>query len=113
MVEVAEGEEVPMMEIPIVLVLQEMLRPETGASARGAEVRVAEVPAGVEAEAQLAVLRLGEEEEVLEGELAVVEVPVDAEAQATAATARAAEAEAETADAEPFGQPNQDQLLGL
>jgi hypothetical protein len=49
--EVAEGEEVLMMETPIVQVLQEMLRPETEALARGAGVRVAEAPAGAVAEA--------------------------------------------------------------
>lgn len=112
-VEVAEGGEVPMTEIPIVQVLQEMLRPETGASAREADLRLVGVPAEAVAEARLAAPRLEEEEEVLEGEVAVVEVPADAEAQAIAATARAAEAEAETADAECFGQPNQDQLLGI
>jgi hypothetical protein len=98
--EVAEGEEVPTMEIPIVPVLREMLRPETGVTAPGAGVRLAGVPAGVSAEVRVAVPRLREEEEVPEEEVGAVEVPEDAEAQAIPATARAAEAEAETAGAE-------------
>jgi hypothetical protein len=106
-VEVEEGEEVVMTEIPTVLVLQEMLRPETGVIARGVGVRLAEVSAGVAAEVQVAVLRLRDEEEVPEEEVEVVEVPEDAEAQAIPATAHAAEAEAETADAErPWRQTN-------
>jgi hypothetical protein len=99
-VEAEEGEEVVMMETPIVLVLQGMLRPETEVIARGAEVRLAGVPAGVAAEVRVAVLRLKEEEAVLEEEVGAVGVPEDAEAQAIPATARAAEAEAETAGAE-------------
>jgi hypothetical protein len=98
--EVVEGEEVVMTETPIVLVLQEMLRPETEVIARGAGVRLAGVPAGVAAEVRVAVPRLREEEEAPEGEVEVVEVPDDAEAQAIPATAHAAEVEAETADAE-------------
>jgi hypothetical protein len=106
-VEVVEGEGVLRMEIPIVLVLREMVRSETGVSAQGAGVRLAEVLAGAGAEVLVAVLRLRGEEEVLEEEVleeeevAVVEVPHDVEAQAIPATPRAAEAEAETADAEP------------
>jgi hypothetical protein len=98
--EVVEGEEVVMTETPIVLVLQGMLRPETEVIARGAEVRLAGVPVGVAAEVRAAVLRLRDEEEVLEEEVEGVEVPEDAEAQAIPATAHAAEVEAETADAE-------------
>jgi hypothetical protein len=98
--EAEEGGEVVMMEIPIVLVRQGMLRPETGVTARGAGVRLAGVPAGVAAEVRVAVLRLREEEEVPEEEVGAVEVPEDAEAQAIPATAHAAGAEAETADAE-------------
>jgi hypothetical protein len=99
-VEAEEGEEVVMMEIPIVLVLQEMLRPETGVTAPGAGVRLAEVPVGVAAEVRAVVLRLRDEEEVLGEEVEGVEVPEDAEAQAIPATAHAAEVEAETADGE-------------
>lgn len=99
-VEVEEGGEVPMMETTIALVPREMLRPETGATARGAEVRVAGVPAGVVAGVQLAVLHPGEEEEVPEEAVEAVEETADVEAQAIAAMARAAGAEAETADAE-------------
>jgi hypothetical protein len=99
--EVAEEEEVPMMETPIVLVLREMLRPETGVSARGAEVQLAEALVEVAAEARVAVLRPRGGEEVLEEEVGVAEVPRDVEAQAIAATLRAAGAEAEIADAEP------------
>lgn len=102
MAEEAEGGEVLMMETTIALALQEMLRPETGATARGAEVRAVGVPAGVVAEAQPAVLHPGEEEEVPEEVVEAVEATADAEAQAIAAMVRAAEAEAETADVEPL-----------
>jgi hypothetical protein len=90
-----------MMETPIVLVLREMLRPETGVSARGAGVQLAEALVEVAAEARVAVLRPRGGEEVLEEEVGVAEVPRDVEAQAIAATLRAAGAEAEIADAEP------------
>jgi len=99
--EVVEGEEALMTEIPIVPVLREMLRPETGVSARGAGVQLVEVLAGAAAEVRVAVLRPRGGEEVPEEEVGVVEVPHDVEAQATPATPRAAEVEAETADAEP------------
>lgn len=85
-----------MMETTIALVLQEMLRPETGATAREAGARVAEASAGVAAGVQLAVPHPGEEEEVPEE----VEAMADAEVQAIAAMVRAVEAEAETADVE-------------
>lgn len=98
--EVEEGGEVLMMETTIALVLQEMLRPETGVTAQEAEVRAAGAPAGVAAEVRPAVLRPGEELEVPEEEVAAVEATAGVEAQATAATAHAAEAEAETADVE-------------
>jgi hypothetical protein len=98
--EVVEGEEVPMMEIPTVLVPREMLRPEIGVSVRGAGVRLAEVLAGAAAEVQVAVLRPRGEEEAPEEEVVVVEVPHGVGAQAIPATPLAAEAEAETADAE-------------
>ena len=98
--EAEEGGEVPMMETTIALALREMLRPEIGATARGAEARAAGVPAGVAAGVRLAVLRPGEEEEVPEVEVEAVEATADVEAQAIAAMARAAGAEAETADAE-------------
>ena len=100
--EEAEGGEVPMMETTIALALQEMLRPETGATARGAEARAAGVPVGVVAGVQLAALHPGDEEEVPEEEVEAVEATADAEAQAIAAMVRAAEAEAETADVEPL-----------
>jgi hypothetical protein len=106
-VEVGEGEEVVMMEIPIVLVLREMLRPETGVTAPGAGVRLAGVPAGVSAEVRVAVPRLREEEEVPEEEVEAVEVQADEEVQAIPAMAHAAGVEAEIADAEyPWGQTN-------
>jgi hypothetical protein len=99
--EVVEGEEVLMTEIPTVLVLREMLHPETEVSARGAGVQPAEALAGVAAEVRVALLRPKGGEEVPEEEVGVVEVPRDVEAQAIPATPHAAEAEAETADAEP------------
>ena len=98
--EAEEGGEVPMMGTTIALALREMLRPETGATARGAGVRAVGVPAGVAAGVRLAVLRPGEEVEVPEVEVEAVEATADVEAQAIAAMARAAGAEAETADAE-------------
>lgn len=89
-----------MMETTIALVLQEMLRPETGATAREAGARVAEASAGVAAGVQLAVPHPGEEEEVPEEVVEAVEAMADAEVQAIAAMVRAVEAEAETADVE-------------
>jgi hypothetical protein len=111
-VEAVEEGEVVMMEIPIVPVLQGMLRPETGAIARGVGVRLAGVPAGVVAEVRAAVPRLRDEEEVPEEEVEAAEVVEDAEAQAIPATARAAEAEAETAGAEHSWRQTNPRKLG-
>lgn len=99
--EVVEGEEVLMREIPIVRVLSEMLRLETGVSVRGAGVQLAEALAGVAAEVRVALLHPKGGEEVPEEEVGVVEVQHGVEAQAIPATPHAAEVEAETADAEP------------